>query len=173
MRKQFDIKYKPQIESGEYKVFACEHETQEARIICWDNKGDYPIIALVDNEPEKFDKYGRVPGGNRGKEFNLFIVTPEEEMSGIEKRLIKFYNDRNSTPCNKDGMFNKHDLDELLHNTASELLAIAKEELFMSEAVEGEVINDNRGNNVVRAGVFNKNFEYGDKVRIIVCKKED
>lgn len=47
----------------------------------------------------------------------------------------------------------------------------AKEQM-MKEAVEGEVIKDNRGNNVVRAGVF-KDFEYGDKVRVIVCKKED
>ena len=46
MRKQFDIKYRPQIESGEYKVFAHEHEEQEVRIVCWDNKGEYPIVAL-------------------------------------------------------------------------------------------------------------------------------
>lgn len=41
------------------------------------------------------------------------------------------------------------------------------------EAVEGEVTTDNRGNKVVRAGVFNKDFEYGDKVRIVVLKAEE
>lgn len=82
----FDIKYRPQIESGKYKVFAYEHEKQEARIVCWDNKGEYPIVALIDNEPEKFDKYGRVPGGNRGEEFSLFIVTPEE-LTEFERTL--------------------------------------------------------------------------------------
>lgn len=46
-------------------------------------------------------------------------------------------------------------------------------EQMMKEAVEGEITKDNRGNNVVRAGVFNKDFEYGDKVRVIVLKKED
>lgn len=44
--------------------------------------------------------------------------------------------------------------------------------LMMEEAVEGEITKDNRGNNVVRAGVFNKDFEYGDKVRIIIVKDE-
>ena len=44
---------------------------------------------------------------------------------------------------------------------------------MMQEAVEGEVTKDNRGNNVIRAGVFNNGFEYGDKVRVFICKKED
>ena len=42
---------------------------------------------------------------------------------------------------------------------------------MMEDAVEGEVTTDNRGNNVVRAGVFNKDFEYGDKVKIIIIKE--
>lgn len=42
---------------------------------------------------------------------------------------------------------------------------------MMKEAVEGEITKDNRGNNVFRAGVFNKDFENGDKVRIIIVKE--
>lgn len=49
----------------------------------------------------------------------------------------------------------------------------AMKEQMMKEAVEGVVTYDNFGNNVVRAGEFNKDFEYGDKVRVIICKKED
>ena len=48
-----------------------------------------------------------------------------------------------------------------------------KKEQMMKEAVEGEITKDIRGNNVVRSGVFNNGFEIGDKVRVIVCKKED
>lgn len=44
---------------------------------------------------------------------------------------------------------------------------------MLKEAVEGEIITDNRGNNVVRAGVFNKNFEYGDKVLVIIVKEDE
>lgn len=89
MKIPFDIKFRPQIESGEYKVFAHEHNEQEVRIVCWDNKGEYPIVALIDNEPKKFDKQGRVSGGNRGGEFSLFIVTPEPELSEFENSIFK------------------------------------------------------------------------------------
>lgn len=51
--------------------------------------------------------------------------------------------------------------------------AVNEREKILSEAVEGEITKDNRGNNVVSAGVFNKDFEYGDKVRVIVLPKED
>lgn len=43
--------------------------------------------------------------------------------------------------------------------------------LMMEEAVEGEITKDNRGNNVVRAGVLNNGFEVGDKVKIIVINE--
>ncbi len=45
-------------------------------------------------------------------------------------------------------------------------------EQMMKEAVEGVVTYDNFGNNVVRAGVFNNDFEYGDNVRIIIVKED-
>jgi len=46
----------------------------------------------------------------------------------------------------------------------------SKMDEMMKEAAEGEITKDNRGNNVVRVGMFNKDFEYGDKVRIIIVK---
>ena len=48
-----------------------------------------------------------------------------------------------------------------------------REKQMMAGVVEGEITKDNRGNNVVRAGAFNKDFEYGDKVRIIIVKEEN
>lgn len=54
---------------------------------------------------------------------------------------------------------------------ASYQLGLADNEMQMlSEAVDGVVTYDNRGNNVVRAGEFNKDLEYGDKVRVIIVK---
>lgn len=62
----------------------------------------------------------------------------------------------------------------------ADLLAIAhlqgmeqQKSKMLEDAVEGEVTTDNRGNNVVRAGVFNKDFEYGDKVKIIIVKEDE
>ena len=48
----------------------------------------------------------------------------------------------------------------------------AKEQM-MKKAVDGEIAKDNRGNNVLRVGLFNNGFEIGDKVRVIVLPKED
>jgi hypothetical protein len=39
---------------------------------------------------------------------------------------------------------------------------------MLKEAVEGEITKDNRGNNVLRIGLLNNDFEIGDKVRVIV-----
>lgn len=132
----FDIKYRPQIESGEYKVFAHEHEEQEARIVCWDNKGEYPIVALVDNEPEKFDKYGRVPGGNLAGEFSLFIVTPEEEeeLSEFESNVRTCITE-NLTNHVKDGNSAEMSFSVFIDNDttkklASELLSLVREQLI-------------------------------------------
>lgn len=124
MKIPFSIEHREKIESGEYKVFAHEHEEQEARIVCWDNNGEYPIVALVDNEPEKFDKYGRVPGGNRGGEFSLFIVTPEPELSEFEKGCIRLYQDGRD-----DGFAGDNLSDEALKESAAELLELARKEL--------------------------------------------
>ena len=49
---------------------------------------------------------------------------------------------------------------------------LCKKQMF-KDVVEGEIVKDNRGNNVVRAGAFNKDFEYGDKVRIIIVKEDN
>lgn len=125
MKIPFDIKFRPQIESGEYKVFAHEHEEQEARIVCWDNKGGYPIVALIDNEPEKFDKHGRVPGGNRGEEFSLFIITPKPELSEFEQEYIRLYKEGYA-----DGKAGSKPIsDDNLKEYAAELLNLARKEL--------------------------------------------
>lgn len=128
MRIPFNVKWKPQIESGEYKVFAHEHEEQEVRIVCWDNKGEYPIVALIDNEPEKFDKHGRVPGGNRGGEFSLFIVTQEEEMTEFEKQLFKIRH------IGKRDMYSDQEW-QTLRNESAKLLSLAREELIANDTV--------------------------------------
>lgn len=43
MKIPFDIKYRPQIESGEYKVFL--KNGNPVRILAWDLPGEYPIAA--------------------------------------------------------------------------------------------------------------------------------
>lgn len=118
----FDIKYKPQIESGEYKV-----ETRDGRpirIICWDFKHNkYPIIALYaysDNTECLFtyDINGCYhPGENHGKD--MLIVTPEPELSEFEKAIGEEIFD---PPFNDEQV-------KVIREESVKLLALATEEL--------------------------------------------
>ena len=81
----FDVKFRPQIESGEYKVVT--RDRKPVRILCWDRKGDWPIMALAAEE-DGLESYincysnGRNTYGEQEEEwpYDLFIVTPEPEL---------------------------------------------------------------------------------------------
>ena len=130
---QFDIKYKPQIESGEYRV-----ETQAGcpvRIVCWDMACEFPILGLVLLNDEKAEEMA-VGFTNEGTNLlgeplydKLFIVAPEEEMSEFEMAIHRRLNLMNGENLSAT---------ELLEETkgmAAELLALAREELFANDTV--------------------------------------
>lgn len=122
---QFDIKFRPQIESGEYKV-----ETQNgytARIICWDRKdNNYPIVALFEEEKSgtecllSYTQNGQHVKGTSNVS-DLFIVTPEPELTEFEKAFDNlaesYHSDENpdDVACCKE--------------YAAELLTIARKQL--------------------------------------------
>ena len=81
MKIPFDIKFRPQIESGKYKVQTSDGK--DVRIICWDAKNSYPIVCL--NEcgiPRTFTKDGLPYHHN---DSCLVIVTPKPELTEFEK----------------------------------------------------------------------------------------
>lgn len=123
----FDIKYRPQIESGKYKV-----ETEEgspARIICWDSpiNKERPIIAIVfDDQIEQYKADGHYDDDFGTCNYDLFIVTPEEELTEFEKELESFYN-HHLQVCTYD---NQGTVEDSLHDWSSKLLAIARKELI-------------------------------------------
>lgn len=91
MKIPFSIKFRPQIESGEYKV-----ETKvgcPVRIVCWDMICELPILGLVLLNDEKAEEIA-VGFTNEGTNLlgeplydKLFIVTPEEELTEFEKAI--------------------------------------------------------------------------------------
>ena len=91
MKIPFDIKYRPQIESGEYKVVT--RDGNSVRIICWDRKsaGDgQPIVALVKKEHYEDSIWVEENGvykGTMGHEYDLFIITPEAELTELERAI--------------------------------------------------------------------------------------
>lgn len=59
-----------------------------------------------------------------------FIQKKLSRLTEFEEGLVNFYNKRSMLLPDKDGVYNKHDCAELLHESAKELLAIAKEQLL-------------------------------------------
>lgn len=84
MKIPFDIKYRPQIESGEYKVETRDGMT--ARIICWDRRGERPLVVLIQH-PNGYDEglfyyeNGLADGAGQESDGDLFIVIPEPELT--------------------------------------------------------------------------------------------
>ena len=134
MKIPFDIKYRPQIESGEYKVVT--RDGRPARIICWDRFTTEPndsgnIVVLVAGIEFESTYYYYQDGhlwnqanGEGYSQLDLFIITPEPELTEFEekvKELIGSY----PIATNK----NKGSLLYEVQKAAVELLELAKKEI--------------------------------------------
>lgn len=133
----FDIKYRPQIESGEYKVET--RDGKPTRIVCWDLKGneDFFILALVEkNEKEVSYCYPatgccKAACDPEGKD-DLFIITPEPKLSEFELKVHEIlYSDKPE--------YSASDPESWKH-AASELLELARKE--MEEELKEKVLHD-------------------------------
>ena len=112
----FDIKFRPQIESGEYKV-----ETEDGNPVVvmdwdWNHYGKHSIAVKVTCE-EKNLGYLYSDNGDPVTLFapDLFLVTPEPEMSEWELAIAKY---RPPT-----------DSKETIQRIAAELLSLARKQL--------------------------------------------
>ena len=96
MKIPFDIKYRPQIESGEYKV-VCGERNFPARIICWDARGvndKRHIVALSSAKEDTAESILRyyedghlISDYARHGTNDLFIITTEEELTPFEQEV--------------------------------------------------------------------------------------
>ena len=87
----FDIKYRPQIESGEYKVILdCN---VEAEILTWDKPGEYPIVCMAKKEgaiPFRTNNNGKAYHFPEGANYSdLFIVTPEKDLALTLEDIVR------------------------------------------------------------------------------------
>lgn len=130
----FDIKLWPEIESGRYKVVTEHGEPVE--IVKWDCKGVYPILAVIDDGDTEDSCFFNADGTSLLSKEKLFILTDEPEPTEFQKRLVKFYNDRNALTHDADGQYNRHDLEEVLNTAAGELLELARKELENSDWIK-------------------------------------
>ena len=92
MKIPFDIKYRPQIESGEYKVEL--RDGTPVKIIYWEAKGPSPIIGLFTADDGTETTTQAYPNGKWSEDasyessYDLFvIITPEEELTDFENEF--------------------------------------------------------------------------------------
>lgn len=127
MKIPFDIKYRPQIESGEYKVET--RDGKQVRIVSWDKNGFEckEIVALVANVTgtESCNIYtinGLLRSNSCQKNMNLFIVTPEEELTDFEQEVSDIVE-----YCKKNG---ENVVKSYAKRHAKSLLSIASEQFI-------------------------------------------
>ena len=124
MKIPFDIKYRPQIESGEYRVVTRKGET--VRIERWDGKDDAnPIDAFIWhndewNGPWHWHSNGLYKTAKSEDGFDLFIITPEPELTEFEEMLYSIFDAYNGL---------KIDVKAAVDVNAKTLLELAKKEI--------------------------------------------
>ena len=118
----FDIKYRAQIESGEYKVVTREDRPVEIKI--WDLKGDFPVVGVYYDEKNNRDTAVQVTAEGRcsikpddGYCDDFFILTNKSDLKEFESVVQEIF---------YKGRENKI---ELLKITSSVLLKAARKEL--------------------------------------------
>ena len=131
MKIDFNVKYRPQIESGEYKVETRDGEP--AKIIYWDLKGyddDIKLVVIIGEDGSQgvitMSKSGSFYSDYLvGEEhrYDLFIVTPEPKLTEFETALKDLL-----YHCVGEGMSGK-DMEKLARENSSRLLDLAKKEL--------------------------------------------
>lgn len=93
----FCVSYRPQIESGEYKVVT--REDRPVEIIKWDLKGDFPIVGVYYDAKNNRETAVQVTAEGRcsvisGEEYcdDFFIITDKPELTEFEGELKTIIN---------------------------------------------------------------------------------
>lgn len=160
----FNIKYRPQIESGEYKVVTREDRPVEIKI--WDLKGDFPVVGVYFDEKNNRDTAVQVTAEGRcsikpNDDYcdDFFIITSKSDLTEFESAVQEiFYKGR-------------EDNIDLLKITSNTLLMVARRQM-MKDAVEAVSCTFSNSSSTflrIENGLDTKD---GDKVRLIIIKED-
>ena len=123
MKIPFDIKFRPQIESGEYKVET--RSGKHATNFQFRKWGEMDSVWAYFPGTETWDIYdteGHVRYDGKDDDSDLFLVTPEPEMTAFEYAMLRYVQEGANAKSDEE-------LEELTKKHSTELLAIAREEL--------------------------------------------
>ena len=160
----FNIKYRPQIESGEYKVVTRDDRPVEIKI--WDLKGDFPVVGVYFDEKNNRDTAVQVTAEGRcsikpNDDYcdDFFIITSKSDLTEFESAVQEiFYKGR-------------EDNIDLLKITSNTLLMVARRQM-MKDAVEAVSCTFSNSSSTflrIEDGLDTKD---GDKVKLIIIKED-
>ena len=125
--KPFDIKYRPQIESGEYKVVTREDRPVEIKI--WGLRGDFPIVGVYYDEKNDRDTAVQVTAegkvsvnSNESYSDDFFLVKADSKPTEFEKAFLGIIKD-----CDDSALRKKYQ--EYFKESCAILLEAARQEL--------------------------------------------
>ena len=99
MKTAFNIKYRPEIEAGKFKVVTADD--RPVTILRWNMKGSYPILACTmvkqcnwegdeswdEERPFAYDKDGNAAGTVPAQKLELYLISEEPEMTEFEEAV--------------------------------------------------------------------------------------
>lgn len=142
MKVQFDIKYRAQIESGEYKV-----ETRNGvpvKLLFINSHNAQPIIGELELNGKTVyistDENGSWTEGNGENQFDLFIVTPEPELTEFEQSVRDCIIE-NLTTHGREMSSTVFIDDDTAKKMATELFGLARNQLQKEGLVTMEHLN--------------------------------
>lgn len=166
----FNIKYRTQIESGEYKVVTREDRPVEIKL--WDLKGDFPVVGVYYDDKNNRDTAIQVTAEgkcsiNPADDYcdDFFIIPANSNLTEFENVLANIYE---KFACMHD-IFNREELESFAKCDAPELLDIARKQM-MKCTVDTEVKYDTFGHLIVR--VDDMGMKSGDKIKINIIKEK-
>lgn len=140
----FDVKYRPQIESGEYKVET--FSGYPVTIYRWDfkDKDNTPIMGsyVFEDGAEycgDWTNEGRFDVLGEPDSFDLFIITPEPELTNWQTFI--------SACLQKHGLLDCGAADRIAQNCSAELLELARKQL-----IKEQYTSDPRETNLYKLG---------------------
>lgn len=90
----FDIKFRSQIESGEYKLVAGNEFPWPAKIVCWTYNGDNLIVIVTNPDGDEtgliYTPNGKHKAFAPKVDSDLFIITPEPELTEFESAIESY-----------------------------------------------------------------------------------
>jgi len=171
MKTAFNIKFRPEIEAGEFKVVTADG--RPVTIQRWDMKGNYPILACTivkqcnwegdeswdEERPFAYDKDGHAAGTAPADKLELFLISEDPELTEFEYAVQEiFYKGR-------------EDNIDLLKITSNTLLMVARRQM-MKDAVEAVSCTFSNSSSTflrIEDGLDTKD---GDKVKLIIIKED-